>query len=140
MAEPHSLGESGRAARVRQHDEIVPPDADPRGRHRGGAGHEVGEWHRVRLRRCPGAHRDHVSEARQLAPHGADEREEVVLHDHRDDVGVGELVGDLALLVGWVHRARNGARAGDGEEAHDVLGPIRHEEAHAVARSDAEIA
>ena len=79
-----------------------------------------------------------MSEARHLVPHGADERQEVVLHDHRDDIGVGELVGDLALLVGRVHRARNGARAGDGEEAHDVLGPIRHEEAHAVARSDTE--
>src|SRR5262249_16873440 len=99
---------------------------------------QLGEAPSRRARRLAGADRDDVLEMGRVRAHVLDERHQASVGDDRHRLGVVQLVLDLALAVGRVHRAGDRADAGDRVERDDVLRAVRRQDADAVALLHAE--
>ena len=140
VAQQHALRQSRRPAGVGEHQQLVTAGYLPRRLRRRYGGDQIGEAQCVGRRRHAGPDDDHVLETWHLAPDRAHQRQQVVLDDYRHGLGVAELIGDLALLVRRIHRTGDGADLGQREERDDVLRPVGHEQAHAIARPDADAA
>src|SRR5579875_20156 len=82
----------------------------------------------------------HMLEIRQrlLVEHLLEERKEFALNDDRAGLRVLQLVANLALFVGWIHRADYYANAGCRDKRNSVLGTIGHQQANPVALAQPE--
>src|SRR5579883_2430342 len=75
---------------------------------------------------------------RDLVEHLLEERKEFALNDDRAGLRVLQLVANLALFVGWIHRADYYANAGCRDKRNSVLGTIGHQQANPVALAQPE--